>query len=133
MNFYKNWKLKPFYLWEKDYKLEKLPKFSLFAIHGDVTLFPPNTFEFTKIKNLVYFKKIFDGHDFVMKHFELKQNLKIVYVINSNYYQNYFYINIKDYEKYYNLLIISPNQVQLSEDFENVFIASIYKNIKNEK
>ena len=133
MNFYNNWKLKPFYLWEKDYKLEKHPKFSLFAIHGDGALFPPNTLEFVKIKNLVYFKKIFDGHDFVMKHFELKQNLKTVYVVNSNYYQNYSYINIKDYEKYYNLLIISPNEVQLSEDFENVFIASIYKNIKNEK
>ena len=133
MNFYQNWKLKPFYLWDKDYKLEKHPKFSLFAIHGDGALFPPNTLEVTKLKNLLYFKKIFDGHDFVIKYFELKQNLKTVYVVNSNDYQNYSYINTNDYEKYNNLLIITPNEVQLSEDFKNVFIASIYKNIKNEK
>ena len=129
MNFNKNWILKPFRFWDKDYKKEKNPKFSLFSIHGEGALYPPNTLNFTN-EFLFYFKKAINAHDFFIKYFELKENLKTVYVNNA---KKYFPLNIKLYEKYNNLLIISPNEFQLSEDFGKKFNLMIYKNIIKEK
>ena len=86
MNFNKKWILKPFKFWTKDYKKEKQPKFYLFAIHGEGALFPPNTLNLTD-DFIYYFKKIIDGHDFIIKYFELNKHLKTVYVKNQKQYK----------------------------------------------
>ena len=129
MNFNKNWILQPFYLWGKDYKKENIPKFSLFAIHGAGTLFPPNTLNFTD-DFIYYFKKVINAHDFIIKYFELKENLKTVYVNNI---KNHSPLNIEIYEKYNKILSICPNENQLMEDFGTKFNLSIYNNIIKEK
>lgn len=128
MSFNEKWALRPFYFWIKDYNIERNPKYSLFAIHGEGALFPPNTLNFTD-DFILYFKKAFDAHDFVIKYFELNENLKTVYVNNAN---NYSSLDIDLYEKYNKLLIISPNERQLAEDFGKIFNLSIYNNILKE-
>ena len=75
MNFNKNWILQPFSFWNKDYKKEKYPKFSLFAIYGEGSLFPPNILNFT-VDFIFYFQKAIKAHDFIIKYFELKKKLK---------------------------------------------------------
>ena len=108
MRYYDNWILKPFYFWYQDYNKEKNPKFSLFAIHGDGVLFPPNSLNITE--DFIYcFKKMIDAHDFIIKYYELKENVKTVYVYDTNNYQNYSYIDKDLYEKFNKILIISPN------------------------
>jgi hypothetical protein len=129
MSFDTKWVLRPFYLWGKDYNKAKKPKYSLFAIHGEGALFPPNTLNFTD-DFIRYFKKAFKAHDFVIKYFELKENLKTVYVNNTN---NYSSLNKKIYEKYNKLLTISPNEHQLAEDFGKKFKITVYNNIQKEK
>ena len=129
MNFNKNWILQPFSFWNKDYKKEKKPKFSLFPIHGAGTLFPPNILNLTN-DFVFYFKRAIKAHDFIIKYFELKENLKTVYVDNIN---NYSPLNIEFYEKYNKILTISPNEYQLREDFKKTFNCSIYNNIIKEK
>jgi hypothetical protein len=132
MRYYDNWILKPFYSWNQDYNLEKNPKFSLFAIHGDGVLFPPKSLNITD--DFIYcFKKIIYAHDFIIKYYELKENLKTVYVYNKNNYQNYSYIDKKLYEKFNQILIISPKENQLAEDFKKSFNLSTYNNIIKEK
>lgn len=129
MNFNKNWILQPFFSWDKDYNKEKFPQFSLFAIHGEGSLFPPNTLNFTE-DFIFYFKKAINADDFIIKYFELKENLKTVYVENR---KKYSILNTKFYEKYNKILIISPNENQLAEDFGNQFNDNIYSNIIKEK
>lgn len=129
MNFNKNWNLRPFFFWSKDYKKENTPKFSLFAIHGAGALFPPNTLNLTD-DFIYYFKKAINGHDFILKYYELKNNLKTVYVNNT---KKFSLLNANFYEKYNKILSISPNEYQLAEDFRNKFNFSIYKNIIKEK
>ena len=58
MNFNKNWILKPFRFWDKDYKKEKNPKFSLFSIHGEGALYPPNTLNFTNELHMIFLLNI---------------------------------------------------------------------------
>ena len=129
MNFDKNWILRPFFFWSKDYKKEKYPKFSLFAIHGAGALFPPNTLNITD-DFIHYFKKAINGHDFIIKYYELKINLKTVYVNNTKKFSN---LNANFYEKYNKFFIISPNEYQLAQDFGKKLNLSIYKNIVKEK
>ena len=129
MNFNNNWNLQPFNLWTKDYKKEKFPKFYLFAIHGAGTLYPPNTLNFNN-DFIFFFQKIINADDFLIKYFELKENLKTVYVDNKNEFSP---LDINIYEKYNELLTISPNEYQLKEDFRKRFNLSIYKNIIKEK
>ena len=132
MRYNDNWILKPFYSWHQDYNREKNPKFSLFAIHGDGVLFPPNSLNITE--DFIYcFKKMIYAHDFIIKYYELKENLKTVYVYNKNNYQNYSYIDKKLYEKFNKILIISPKENQLAEDFKKKFHSSPYNNIIKEK
>ena len=132
MRYYDNWILKPFYFWYQDYTKEKKPKFSLFAIHGDGALFPPNSLNITE-DFIYYFEKMIYAHDFVIKYYELKENLKTVYVYNTNNYQNYTYIDNDLYEKFNKIFIISPKENQLAEDFKKRFNFSTYKNIIKEK
>ena len=132
MRYYDNWSLKPFYFWYQDYNKEKNPKFSLFAIHGDGVLFPPNSLNITE-DFIYYFEKMIYAHDFVIKYYELKENLKTVYVYNTNNYQNYSYIDKDLYEKFNKILIISPKENQLAEDFKKRLNSNIYKNIIKEK
>ena len=129
MRFDRKWNLKPFYLWSKDYKNETIPKFSLFAIHGAGSLFPPNTLNFTD-DFIFYFRKGMMADDFVIKYYELLKNLKTVYVNNTN---KFFPLNISLYEKYNDILTTCPNEYQLSEDFGKKFNTSNYKNIIKEK
>ena len=129
MKFNKNWNLKPFYFWSKDYKKENNPKFSLFAIHGEGSLFPPNTLNFTK-DFIFFFKKVLYADDFIIKYYELKENLKTVYVNNSKIYSP---LNITFYEKCNEIFIICPNEYQLAEDFGKKFKFSQYNNIIKEK
>ena len=129
MNFNKNWILQPFSLWNKDYKKEKSPKFSLFAIHGEGSLFPPNILNFTD-DFIFYFKKAIKADDFIIKYFELKENLKTVYVNDSN---QYYPLNNEFYEMYNRILTISPNEYQLAEDFGKTFNFTMYNNIIKEK
>ena len=129
MKFNKDWILQPFSLWKKDYNKEKRPKFSLFAIHGEGSLFPPNTLNISD-DFIYYFKKVINAHDFVIKYFELKENLKTVYVNNTKKYSP---LNIEFYEKYNKILTISPNEYQLAEDFRKKYNYSIYYNIIKEK
>ena len=129
MNFDNRWNLKPFNFWYKDYKYEINPKFYLFAIHGAGTLFPPNTLNL-KEDFLFYFKKFINAHDFIIKYFELKENLKTIYVDNTNKYSP---LNINLFEKYNKLLKISLNEHQLKEDFGKKYKIEIYKNIIKEK
>ena len=129
MEFNKQWLLRPFKFWKKDFKKEKMPKFYLFAIHGDGALFPPNTLNFSD-NYIHYFKKAIEGHDFIMKYFELNNNLKTVYVNNN---QQYYPVNISVYEEYNKILTISPNEIQLKEDFGKKFNLNIYNNIIKEK
>ena len=129
MNFDNLWYLKPFNFWSKDYKYEKNPKFYLFAIHGAGTLFPPNTLNLTE-DFLFYFKKVINAHEFIIKYFELKENLKTIYVDNNKKYSP---LNINLFEKYNKLLKISLNERQLKEDFGKKYKIEIYKNIIKEK
>ena len=129
MNFNENWILRPFYFWSKDYKKGKKPKFSLFAIHGEGALFPPNILNFTD-NFIFYFKKAIKAHDFIIKYFELKKNLKTIYVNNT---KKFLPLNNKLYENYNRLLTISPNEYQLEKDFGKKFNLSIYNNIVKEK
>ena len=129
MSFNEKWGLEPFYFWSKDYKKEKNPKFSLFAIHGEGALFPPKTLNFTN-DFIFYFKKAINAHDFIIKYFELKENLKTVYAEDID---NFSPLNSQLYENYNNLLLISPNEYQLAEDFGKKFNLSIYNNIIKEK
>ena len=129
MNFNHKWILKPFYYWPKDYKKIKIPKYSLFAIHGEGALFPPNTLNFSD-EFIFYFKKYFNASDFIIKYFELKENLKTVYVYNKKIFSS---LNSKFYEKYNLILSISPNEIQLAEDFGSKFNLTIYNNIVKEK
>ena len=129
MKFNKQWLLRPFKFWKKDFKKEKKPKFYLFAIHGAGSLFPPNTLNFAD-NYIHFFKKAIDGHDFIIKYFELNNNLKTVYVNNN---QHYYPLNISIYEKYNKILTISPNEIQLKEDFGKKFNLNIYHNIIKEK
>ena len=124
--------LKPFYFWYQDYTKEKNPKYSLFAIHGDGVLFPPNSLNITE-DFIYYFEKMIYAHDFVIKYYELKENLKTVYVYNTNNYQNCSYIDKDLYEKFNKILIISPKENQLAEDFKKRLNSSTYKNIIKEK
>ena len=129
MNFNEKWILRPFYFWSKDYKREKRAKFSLFAIHDEGALFPPNTLNFSD-DFIFYFKKAIKAHDFILKYMELNENLKIVYVNNSKQYSP---LNIKFYEKYNKLLTISLNEYQFIKDFGKKFNLSIYNNLIKEK
>jgi len=129
MNFDEKWILKPFSYWTKDYKNERTPKFSLFAIHGEGSLFPPNTLYFRE-EYIYYFKKAFVGHDFIIKYFELNKDLKTVFVNN---YKQYTPLNIEIYKKYCHILTVSPNEIQLKEDFGLEYNISIYNNIQKEK
>ena len=129
MTFNNKGHLMPFNLWIKDYNREKRPKFYLFAIHGEGALFPPNALN--TIGNFIfYFKKVMNASDFIIKSFELKENIKTVYVNNS---KKYYPINHTFYEKYNKLLSISPNEYQLEEDFGKKINLSIYQNIIKEK
>ena len=129
MTFNKKWNLEHFNYWQKDYIKEKNPKFSLFAIHGKGALFPPYTLNFTK-DFIFFFKKAMNADDFIIKYYELKNNLKIVFVNNSKIYSP---LNITFYEQYNHLLTISLNDNQLAEDFGKKFKSRIYKNIIKEK
>ena len=129
MNFDQNWNLRPFDFWVKDYKKEKKPKFSLFAIHGAGALFPPNILNFTS-DFIFYFKNAINVDDFMIKYFELNENLKTVYVNNNITYSS---INNKIYEEYNKLLTVSPNENQLSEDFRNKYNLTFYNNIIKER
>jgi len=129
MNFNEKWMLKPFDCWTKDFKIKTKPKFSLFAIHGEGSLFPPNTLNFTD-DFIYYFKNAINGHDFIIKYFELCENLKTVYVYNNKLYSP---INIKLYKKYNSIFSISPNEIQLMEDFGIEYNVTIYNNIIKEK
>lgn len=129
MTFDKKWNLRPFKFWIKNYQRERKPKFSLFAIHGAGTLFPPNTLNITE-DFIYYFKQVINAHDFIIKYFELKENLKTVYVNNSF---KYLPLNIHFYEKYNNLLSISPDDIQLAQDFKISYNLSIYNNIFKDK
>ena len=131
MNFNKKWDLMPFYNWDKDYNKDIIPKFSLFAIHGAGSLFPPNTLNFTGTDDfIISFKNAIDAHDFVIKYFELKENLKTVYVNNTNQYSP---INIELYEKYSQRFVISPNEYQLASDFRKKYNLKLYNDIIREK
>ena len=121
--------LRPFKFWPKDYECEKNPKFYLFAIHGAGTLFPPKALNLTE-DFLCYFKKVINAHDFIIKYFELKENIKTVYVNNTKKNSP---LNIELFEKYNNLITISLNDHQLKEDFGKKYNFSIYKNIIREK
>ena len=121
--------LRQFNFWSKDYKNEKNPKFYLFAIHGAGSLFPPNRLNLTE-DFLFYFNKTIKAHDFIIKYFELKENIKTIYVNNKKKYPP---LNINFYERYNELLSISLNEYQLEEDFGKAFNFSIYKNIIKEK
>ena len=129
MNFNEKWNLKPFNYWTKDFKMEKKPKYYLFAIHGEGALFPPNTLNL-KEEFIYYFKKVVNASDFIIKYLELKKNLKTVYVYNK---RNFSSINSKFYSKYNMILTISPDEYQLAEDFGKQFNLSIYNNIIKEK
>ena len=129
MNFNEKWILKPFTSWNDDYKNEKYPKFHLFAIHDSGALFPPNTLNFTD-DFIYYFKKDINCHDFIIKYFELNQNLKTVFVNNT---MKYFPINIKLYQKYNQIFSVCPNETQLRDDFGQEFNLSMYNNIIQEK
>ena len=129
MNFNQKWILRPFYFWAKDYKKEKNPKYSLFAIHEEGVLFPPNTLNISD-DFIFYFKKAINAHNFIIKYFELKENLKTVYVNNRKKFSP---LNIEFYEKYNKILTISPNEYQLAEDFGKKYNLSIYNNIIKEK
>ena len=129
MNFDENWILKPFNCWDEDYKKEKNPLFSLFAIHGSGSLFPPNTLYFQD-DFISYFKKILYSKDTIIKYFELQKNLKTVYAYNNNKYPP---LDAEFYEKYNNLITIFPDEFQLKEDFGNKYNNSVYINIIKEK
>ena len=129
MKFNQQWILQPFNFWEKDYKEENNPKFYLFAINGAGTLFPPNRLNITD-NFIFYFKKVMDSHDFIIKYYELNENLKTVYVKNN---KKYYPLNNQLYQKYSKLLTISPNEIQLKEDFGELFNLSLYNNILKEK
>ena len=129
MNFDKNYVLEPFNFWTKDYKIEKKPKFYLFAIHGEGALFPPNKLNLT-YDFIYYFKKAINGNDFILKYYELNENLKTVYV---NIEKEYSLLNIKFYKKYSKILTISLNEYHLEEDFGKNLNLSIYNNIIREK
>ncbi len=130
MKYNRIWILEPFYRWGKDHKKEKNPKFSLFAIHGEGALFPPNTLNFTD--HFVFsFKKVIEAQDFIIKYFELSKNLKTVYV-NDLAIKNYS-IDIDLYEKYNKLFTISPNEIQLSEDFGKKYNLTFYTNVIKKK
>ena len=132
MKFNKEWALMPFHRWDKNYKDEKIPKYSLFAIHGAGALFPPNALNFTDefIFSFFSFRKVIQADDFIIKYFELKENLKTVYVNNTN---DYFPINITIYDKNNEIFMISPDEHQLSADFGKKYNLSIYNNIIKEK
>ena len=117
MNFNEKWDLKPFNFWDPDYKVRKSPKFSLFAIHGEGSLFPPNTFNFTE-DFIFCFKKAINADDFIIKYFELNKNLKTIYVNNSIQYRP---LNINFYKKFNKILSVCPNDLQLMADFKNEF------------
>ena len=129
MKFDKNWNLMPFHIWSKDYKNEKNPKFSLFAIHGEGALFPPKSLNFTD-DFIFFFKKAANADDFIIKYYELNENLKTVYVNNT---KKYSHLNITIYELYNELFSICPNYYQLEEDFGKNLNMNIYKNIIKEK
>lgn len=122
--------LKPFDLWYRDYKKEKKPKFSLFSIHGEGALFPPNTLNITNDFILNFKKIIIEAHDFIIKYLELQENLKTVYVNNAN---NFSPLNSNLYKKYSTILSISPNEHQIAEDYRKIFNLSVYNNIITEK
>ena len=129
MKFNKQWNLKPFEFWKKDYKKLTRPKFYLFAIHGEGALFPPNTLNFTN--EFIYsFKKAIDGHDFILKYFELYNNLKTVYVSD---HKKYYPLDIHLYQKYSELFSVSPNEIQLKKDFGKKYNSCIYNNIIQKK
>ena len=129
MNFDENYVLESFNFWTKDYKIEKKPKFYLFAIHGEGTLFPPNKLNLT-YDFIYYFKKAIKGYDFILKYYELNKNLKTVYV---NQEKEYSLLNIKFYQKYSKILTISLNEYHLENDFGKNLNLSIYNNIIREK
>ena len=129
MNFDKNYVLKPFKFWTENYKIEKKPKFYLFAIHGEGALFPPNKLNLT-YDFIYYFKKAINGNDFILKYYELNEKLKTVYV---NKEEKYSPLNIKFYQKYEKILTISLNEYHLEEDFDKQLNLSIYNNIIREK
>ena len=129
MNFDKNYILEPFIFWTEDYKIENKPKFFLFAIHGEGSLFPPNKLNLAS-DFIYYFKKAINGHDYILKYYELRENLKTVYV---NDVKTYSPLNIKFYQKYAEIITISLNEYQLEEDFGKNLNLSIYKNLIREK
>ena len=129
MNFNEKWDLKPFNHWDVHYKKTKNPKYFYFAIHGEGSLFPPNILNFSD-DFIYYFKNAIIADDFIIKYFELNKNLKTIYVNNRN---NYLPINNSFYEKYNRILSVSPNMVQLADDFKKKFNFSIHNNIIKEK
>ena len=129
MTFNEKWDLKPFNSWENDYRKPKSPKFSLFAIHGEGSLFPPNLLNFTD-DFIFYFKNAIKADDFIIKYFELSKNLKTIYVNNINQYRP---LNIKFYKKYNKILSAGPNEVQLAEDFKSEFNITLPNKIIKEK
>ena len=128
MKFDENWILKSFFFWDRDYIREKKPKFSLFAIHGAGALFPPNILNITD-DFIFHFKQAINVDDFIIKYFELKENLKTVYVNNTCKYSP---LNNKIYEEYNRLLTISPNEIQLKEDFGKKYNLTLYNGIIKE-
>ena len=129
MTFNNMWNSRPFTFWSKDYKYEKNPKFYLFALHGAGTLFPPNTLNLTE-DFLFKFKDFIKAEDFIIKYYELEENIKTVYVNNTKEHSP---LNKNFYEKYDKYFSISLNEHQLKEDFGKMLNISIYKNIIKEK
>ena len=129
ITFNNMWISRPFNFWSKDYKYEKNPKFYLFSIHGAGTLFPPNKLNLTE-DFLNNFKEVIKAEDFIIKYYELKENIKTVYVNNTKKNPP---LNANFFKKYYKYLTIYLNEYQLKEDFGKKFNLSLYKNIIKEK
>ena len=82
-------------------------------MHGEGALFLPNTLNLS-YDSIFYFKKAIKAKDFIIKYFELKENLKTVYVKNTKKFSP---LDNKLYEKNNKLLSISLNEYQLEQDF----------------
>ena len=129
LNFNEKGILKSFKYWNKDYKEEAIPKFSLFAIHGEGALFPPNKLNFNN-DFIYYFKNALKADDYVIKYFELKKNLKTTYVNNLKKFRP---INTQFYKKWNKILSLSLSEYQLVEDYKKKKNFTINHNIIKEK